>query len=722
MFGLPNGRGPAPRPKRFLCAGLLLAGLLAAGLVPAGPSWAQEGEEAGEEAAPARILRSLSLADVGFPQGVTLQGPAAQRRLFFPLPRGTRIEAGRLDLRIDHGVAVSEVANLRVALDGVPRRVERLSGDGGLEMLFELEAGPLSAETLPFALEFAAALTDDRCYDERVVADFAVLRPDSALHLAVDARSVEELRSAWLLLPRRVTISIGNEPLAREEFAALLEVSRRILASGRELRFIPLPDIPETAPVGVLASGLAGARSLLFEGYAADEAFAIGQIVVASAEELQTLERSVAEAQERFRRFSGAPEGELPQPDTRFLPEDGSAPPLRLVRFLDYPVIALGGTDPEATAALLAGDWSALADGPVLDAAAARPGALRPRSAGAVTFAELGFDNGPRMSGEQAEWQLDFRLGDLPTGRLPTAVELQLTVAPGAEESRGSPRLHLYLNDALIGSLRPGDQGRRREETVALPTYLLGIDNRLRLALQRPPAEAGCLLPAGSAPAQVLGGSRILAEAETTRPRDFLELASQLGEAPLFLLPETLLQRPERVMPLLARLGATLLPRDARPRFRFFGDGPLPPIDGPFLLLGGVPQDPPLAPLTLEEGRALLLDRQGRTLLDATAPRRAAVLQLARLGDHSGLWVQPDAEGRYPAPATLFLGREDVAVVDSGGVAVALQSDPEAAGRLLDPWRDTWRALLDRHRYALAAGLALFFALLLIALRPRRRR
>jgi len=715
MYGFPNGRGGAPRPGRLLCAGLLLAAFAGAD-----PLWAQETGE--EEAAPARILRSLSLADVGFPQGVTLQGPAAERRLFFPLPRGTRVEAGRLDLRLDHGIAISEVANLRVAVEGTPRRVERLVGDGGLEMLFELEAGMLTAETLPFSLGFAAALTEDRCYDERVVADFAVLRPDSALHLAVDARSVEDLRGAWLLLPRRVTISVGREALAPEEFAALLEVSRRVLASGRELRFIPLPEIPEAAPVGVLASGLAGARSLLFEGYATDEAFAIGQIVVASAEEFQALEQAVAEAQERFRRFSGAPEGELPQPDTRFLPEDGSAPPLRLVRFLDYPVIALGGTDPEATAALLAGDWSALADGPVLDAATARPGALQPRREDSVTFAELGFDNGPRMSGEQAEWLLDFRLGDLPAGRLPTAVELQLTVAPGVEDGGGSSRLHLYLNDSLVGSLRPGDEGRRREETVALPAFLIGLDNRLRLELQRPPGEAGCLLPARAAPAQVLAGSRILAEAETARPRDFLELASHFGEEPLFLLPAALLERAHTAMPLLARLGTTLLPRDARPRFRFFDAGPLPPVDGPFLLLGEPSEGAPEAPLSLEQGRALLLDRQGRTLLDATAPRRAAVLQLARLGEHPGLWVLPDAEGRYPAPATLALGREDVAVVDAHGVAVTLQSDPEATARLLDPWRETWRALLDRHRYSLAAGLALIFALLLIALRPRRRR
>lgn len=714
MHGLSNGRGRAPRPSRLLCAALLLSGLACAD-----PLRAEQPE--GEEAALPRILRSLSLADVGFPQGVTLQGPEAERRLFFPLPRGTRVEAGRLDLRIDHGIAVSEVANLRVAVEGTPRRVERLSGAGGLEMLFELEAETLAAETLPFSLGLAAALTEDRCYDERVVPDFAVLRPDSALHLAIDARSVRELRGAWLLLPRRVTVSVGRESLAPEEFAALLEVSRRVLASGRELRFIPLPAIPEAAPVGVLASGLAGARSLLFEGYADDEAFAIGQIVVASAEELQALERAVAEAQERFRRFSGAPEGELPQPDTRFLPEDGRVPPLRLVRFLDYPVIALGGTDPEATAALLAGDWSALADGPVLDAAAARPGALRPRRADSVTFAELGFDNGPRVSGERAEWLLDFRLGDLPPGRLPTAVELQLVVAPGAGEGGGAPSLHLYLNEALVGSLRPGEEGRRREETIALPAYLVGLDNRLRLELQRSPNEAGCLLPTRAAPAQVLAGSRILAEAETARPRDFLELASHLGEEPQILLPAAMLDQAEKIMPLLARLGTSLLPGDARPRFRFFEGAP-PTVDGPFLLFGAPAEGAPDAPLSLEQGRALLLDRQGRTLLDATAPRRAAVLQLARLGEHPGLWVLPDAEGRYPAPAALVLGREDVAVVDAHGVAVALQSDPEAAARLLDPWRETWRGLLDRHRYALAAGLALLFALLLIALRPRRRR
>src|SRR5690606_35438202 len=171
---------------------------------------------------------------------------------------------------------------------------------------------------------------------------------------------------------------------------ALLEVSRKLLASGREIRYLRLPEIPEDAPVGQLASGLSGARALLFNGSSDEESFAIGHLVVASDGELAALERAVERAQLGFRRYDGADAGEITEPKTELQPDRAQARPIRLVRFLDYPVIAAGGSNPEARIALLASSLGSVIGDTELDVASDQLSALAEKP-DAVSFSELGF-------------------------------------------------------------------------------------------------------------------------------------------------------------------------------------------------------------------------------------------------------------------------------------------------------------------------------------------
>ncbi|WP_366556652.1 cellulose biosynthesis cyclic di-GMP-binding regulatory protein BcsB [Aquibaculum sediminis] len=725
------------RARLEACRPGLLGGLLLAILLLVSPLAAQEeaadpteGEAAGTEEPgaevsdtqpSARIIRRIPLARLGHLQGLALEGVADARELRFPLPHGVSIEEGWLGLGLEHVTPFSDTASLRLSINGMPRATRGLAGEGESDWPFPLDAAALSGDSLSLGLDFRASRSENRCLDERTLTDFVRIGPGSGLHLAIDAHSVQSLASAWSLLPQRVTVSLGREPLTPGAFAALLEITRRLQASGREVRTLPLPEIPADAPVGQLASGLAGARSLLFEGFAPDESFGIGHIVVAARSELAALEGAVAQAQERFERFSGAAEGEMPLPSTRLQPQPGDAPDLRLVRFLDYPVIAAGSSDPEPAIGLLTGPWSSLADSSSLRADLQQSlSADTPKREG-VTFAELGFDDGLRSGAGRSEWLLDFALRDLPQGRLPTAVELQL-ILPGAPDGTRSGPLDVYFNDSLLASIPPGRSGERRRETLALPTYLIGTENRLRVVLHRTQSAGDCALPPADTPAQLLASSRVLTEQEAPRPRDFYELISHMGQDPLFLLPESLLADPAAALPLLARVSETLLPARVRPRLRFFGESTPAGVDGPFLLFGQAQGLRPQAPLDLSDGQLTLRDGTGRNLLQADAPLQTAVVQLARLGEHSGLWVLPDGQGRYPTPPSLSLGRNSLAWIDDGGVALALQTEPEAAARLRYPWAETWLELLDRHRHAILAGGAVLLTLLILALITRQRR
>ena len=705
-------------------------------LLPALPAVAQEepdslpdtSEELGtppdsetptEETLPAQVIRRLSLAGLGFEKGVVLEGQGAERELRFPLPRGLAVEQAGLALSFDYNMALSETASLRVDVDGVPRAAEVLSGQGQLDLPLPV-AGPAHHEDqVSLKLSYRAARSGDRCLDERTLPDFAHLRPESGLHLAVDAHQIDSLAAAWALLPQRVTLSLGHAPLSPDNFAALLELSRRLLASGRDLRYLPLPEIPDDAPVGLLAAGLSGARSLLFTGDSEDERFAIGHLLVAADEELLALEEAVEAAQIRFRRFSGADEGEIPTAETRLQPAQDQQQPMRLLRFLDYPVIAAGGSDPAATAAFLGSELAPLATGPELDVSNARFQVLEASARDSVTFAQLGFERFLRVGPDRSVWSLDFDLRDLPNHRLPSSLELQL-VLPESAEGRLSDPLDVYFNEVLLATLAPGRSGQRRREVISLPAHLLASSNRLSIELRRSSSDE-CYVPALGTPAQLLGSSLIRSGSETPQPRDFIEMIGHMGPEPLFLLPEALLQRAGEVMPLLASLTNTLLPDEARPQLRFYGER-LPPIGRPFLLLGEPPDRVPQAPLIRREDRLEMRSGTGELLLEAAARDQAAVLQLARIGDWTGFWLLPDGQGDYPAvPARLLLDRSNVAWLDDRGIALALQSDREAARQVRFPWAERWLEQLEGQRQALLIGAAVLAILVLLLLVARAR-
>ena len=201
-------------------------------------------------------------------------------------------------------------------------------------------------------------------------------------------------------------------------------------------------------------------------------------------------------------------------------------------------------------------------------------------------------------------------------------------------------------------------------------------------------------------------------------------MINQMGPEPLFLLPEHLLRQADDVIPLLARLANVLLPEEAHPKLIFYAER-LPSIDRPFLLLGRPDGDSPEAPLELEDGRLRLRNGRGELVLEATADNHAAVLQLARIEEQKGLWLLPDGQDRYPAPADITLNRSDIAWLDERGIALALQSDQDGPDRSADRWIRDWLERFDGYRdvLLLAAGaLAALFLILLLMIRARRRR
>ena len=109
-------------------------------------------------------------------------------------------------------------------------------------------------------------------------------------------------------------------------------------------------------------------------------------------------------------------------------------------------------------------------------------------------------------------------------------------------------------------------------------------------------------------------------------------------------------------------------------------------------------------------------------VLDAAAVDYASVLQLARLGDRRGLWLLPDGDGRYPAPATISLDRSNIAWFDDRSITLALQANPEAALRSRFPWAEAWLEQVERHRDALLIGGGILLTLIIILLIGRARR
>lgn len=651
----------------------------AAAPAPTAPVLAETGPS---PARPGGVLAELTLADIGFINGLRLANLGGRRDLFVPLPQDGEVAASELMLVIDDisahearrsvEVQVNDRTMAAIALDGKSRsRTVRIPlgkvrpKDGYLKLSFL----------------YSGAATLDRCIDVRYVGDSLTVRPETAVEVDVGPVGALDVATTAALMPRDVTILLPGRRVTESEIATAVTVARSLIASGRHVSFHQgydgIADLSKRDESGRWMRGIV--------------------LVGPLAEVANVIDAPLAKIAGAIQPFGT----------------------LAAVRVGGFPALLVSDGDVVRAGRLFASPLRAATRG----VAAASVGEAVPVDlpTDRATFEQLGVALAEADVYGRADLSAIIDIRRLPPETRPTRLLLDIMVAPDGAGAKAV--VSAFVNERLLGSTVAAN-GEATHLDLSLPNGLVSNIANIRAVVQRESAQGDCRFEPQGYPAQLLGSSALILSSADGASHDFSDLPPHFAKGIKLLLPATTADQPTLALGLLAQV-VDQLSADVAPLNVNFSASGAPAPDGPFIAVSDRPPVGANPRVRFDRGRVVVADRSGRTLLDLGGFVGGAVAQVVDAGNYPGVWIKPlAANGAAPSPNELHLDHGDVAFIDGNGVALAMSTERDTVVRVTYPDQVSWLTVAERFRSWIIAGLWLFAtaALLFILQRMFRRR
>jgi hypothetical protein len=631
---------------------------------------------------PSNPLAEVTLADIGFVNGLRFANLGGHRELFVPLPQRGDVTVSDLVLALDDLSAHEARRNLEIQVND--RTVAAIVLDGkSTDRIVRIALGNAVPKNgyLKISFLYSGAATVDRCIDVRYVGDSLTIRPESAVEVDLGSHELD-VTTTVALMPREVAVVLPGRRVAANEIASAITVARSLIASGRHVTFYhgygSLPDLAKRDDAGQWM------RGLILVGPLSDTIGLVDTPVARLAGDPGAIGTVAAV------RIAGSP---------ALLVSDGSV--VRAGRLFANPLFAAGRGIAEASV----GDATPLS-----------------LPTDRISFDQLGVAPAEAEVFGRADLAAAIDMRRLPPGTRPARLLLDVMVAPDGAGEKAV--VSAFVNERLLGST-VGATGEATHLDLLLPDGLVGTIANVRVLIQRDSAQGDCRFEPQGYPAQILGSSAlILADAGATA-HDFSDLTSQFSQQLEILLPAAPADRPDRMLDLVTEVAAQLSPETAPLSVDFTPLGSTPLPDAPFLAVSDTPPEGATPRVRFDLGRVAVIDRAGHTLLDLGGFADGAVAQIITSGNYPGLWIKPLSQDQsMPTPSSVHLDHGDVAFVDGNGVALAMSTERDTVVQISYPDQVSWLTVAERFRSWIVAGLWLFVtaALLLILQRMLRRR
>lgn len=607
-------------------------------------------------AKPTAIISMISLADVGFGSGFRFANLGGRREIFVPLPQGADIAATELVLSVDDISAHPARRSLEVLVND--RSVSSLALDG--KSMSRIIRIPLAAAKprdgfLKLSFLYSGAATQDRCIDVRYVGDSLTIRPESGMEFEIPAASNLDVATTMALMPRDVAVILSSRALTAPDIAAALTVARSLAGSGRRVTF---------------HRGASAMADLVRRGDA--RRWDRGIVILGPIDE-----------------FLGHVQG----PPVTVAGPGSSLATIAAVRTAGFPVLLISDASAVRAGRLL-GSPSLPATRGLTSASVGdvgSPALLADR----ITFDQLGVAPGMVDVFGRAEVSTVINARDLPPMTAMTRLLLDTLVAP--DDAGEKAVVSVFVNDRLLGSTVAAS-GEPTRLDLALPTGLVGSAASIRTVVQRRSSQGDCRFEPQGYPAQILGSSSLVLT-KIDAVRDFADLTPHWANGVEVLLPQSAAERPLHYLGLLSNILNTLSPESAPITVRFSSNGGASAPQAPFIAVSATAPAGSKPLVHFDQGRVVITDRSGHTLLDLGGFESAAVGQLVTAGDHPGLWIRPlGRDGALPNPAELRIDRGDVAVVDDKGTSLAMSTERDTLVRIAYPDHVSWASVASSFR------------------------
>jgi hypothetical protein len=626
---------------------------------------------------PGGVLAEVTLADIGFINGVRLANLGGRQDVFVPLPQEGEVAATALMLALDDVSAYEARRNLEVQVND--RTTTAIALDGKTrDRTLRIPLGKVRPKDgyLKISFLYSGAATLDRCIDVRYVGDSVTIRPETAVEIDVGPVGELDVATTATLMPRDVTIALPGRRVTESEVATAVTVARSLIASGRHVSFHRgyegLAELSKRDESGRWTRGIV----------------LVGPLAEAASVIDAPLAR-VAGAMQPFGTLAAVRVGGLPA----LLVSDGDV--VRAGRLFASPLRA-------ATRGVAA---ASVGEAAPVDVPTDR-----------ATFDQLGVPPAQIDVFGRADLTAIIDIRRLPPETRPTRLLLDIMVAPDGAGAKAV--VSAFVNERLLGSTVAAT-GDATHLDLGLPEGLIGNIADIRVVIQRESAQGDCRFEPQGYPAQILGSSALVLASASGAPHDFSDLPPHFVRGVKLLLPATDADHPDLVLGLLAEVVQQLSP-DVAPLNVSFSSSSAPTPNGPFIAVSEGPPAGANPRVRFDRGRVVVADRSGRTLLDLGGFVGGAVAQVVEAADSPGVWIKPlAANGATPAPNELRLDHGDVAFIDGNGVALAMSTERDTVVQITYPDQVSWLTVAERFRSWIIAGLWLFATVVLLFILQR---
>lgn len=724
----------ADRSPRRRASALRLLSVLLAAAVP-GAARAAEAAHQAQTLPPATapfqpfLARAFMLKDLNFANPLVFSGAEYSQQIFFAIPRDVPVHDIAIDLdgsylrsQLGHAAFVAGVN------DTPAFALEPKEDSGVFRRTIDVPARSIADPFVKLDLRYSSITSEDRCTEQRSIANILTIAPESQLRYRVASADVKDVRSAWDMLPAAPRILIPSGAVDESHYAAALKLALAMSAMNRRPEIVTAPAIGDTVAAAGLSvpDGLArvpafrafldgdarvalrtqaerGAHALLtaLNGRApGDVAIGASWLATQVRADMAALAADAGRAGPEAAAALAALTAAFPTAATANTRDN-----LALETILGQPVITLAN-DASRAASLLATQWSRLANADGLDVTFA---GAEPADMNAIQLGELGGNLSAQSIVQYGEWVTAFDAAQLPADRWPSRVELEMRVSPDASDV--APTITVMLNDVLLRAEKVNPNRETVRITAYVPPYLLASRNTLRVALQRGPSVGDCRTLLRGYLAQILPTSRLVLGNQAIDTQ-FFGLKSRLANGAIIAVPKAYLANPAESLPYVFQFLRELRVSSSSIRLRTVDDAANYRPEATFVSFG-VPLPGRRKNLQVGGDALHLTDETGLPIAHVEGANEAALAQIVSLGDVAGLSITSTTGKPIPRIQVNDLGEGDVAIYDASGRIGDLGAGDyrylEIKRVLLQP-----SAIFHRYSVWIMAGAGVIFAMVLM--------
>lgn len=682
------------------------------------------------------LQRSVTLKELGIVDPVVLAGTATQD-FYLPVPRG--LPLGDASIAFDGRYLKGEpgTSTVVISLNGTPAVSQTVpDGEGTLQRNLPVAQPARASDFVRLGVNWRNRNnSQQRCDENHSLANSLTISPQTRLSYRVDPRDVRTIEDVWNTLPVRTTVLVSGRQLEQASFDSAWRIGASLQRNNRRMQVRALPAVGEVidlrglevpaALAGVPAfAALRGAEpqhklasdaelgALIMLG----SAQVSGDIVVADKALQQRLTAAFAALQAQLASDPDAGQA-LQQWRARRAPlasEALASQQLRALPMGRQMVLAVASDAGARVAGLQEAALQRLLVSDNVTVAAAQPPQWD--EAKGIRLSSLGGSPDSFDVLSRGEWTMNFPLSAVASqGRMPGEITLYVAAAPGASATR--PVATLFWNGMLLSARQLDANGQPERLRARVPGYALGINNTLRVSVQRQPYSADCNEIPQPYPASVLPAISYVTPGKAEPNGSFIGLLPLLGARSQLLVPASYLSAAPAALERMANLAAASgLSASQAELVVAQADAPAKP-SMPFVAME-VPVEGAKPLVTVTDGQQLRIRGKSLDWLDIKGLKQLSSAEVVTAGGQQGVLWRAIGEWTGGLGEPFLLNRGNIAVIGGDGPLAWVDSSNPDAGIPSGPREGAfheWRNFLSWSVPGIAIALVVVVLLVLLA-------